>query len=144
MRPISGFSDCAARSLAHKRCARSAARRFTRIWATWIAESLAEGFRPRLLRVRLALAPETPSLLAVPAGGHGAPAARVILRAVVVGPATRLRSAKLEPPPALVFHRRVHRRDDAANRGHDAGRLGLQLWPAIRAEAHPQAARGSS
>jgi len=25
-----------------------AARRFTRIWATWIAESLAEGFRPRL------------------------------------------------------------------------------------------------
>src|SRR5579864_8537433 len=27
-------------------CARSAARRFTRIWATWIAESLTEGFRP--------------------------------------------------------------------------------------------------
>jgi hypothetical protein len=24
------------------------ARRFTRIWATWIAESLAEGFRPCL------------------------------------------------------------------------------------------------
>jgi len=35
-------------SLTHARCARSAARRFTRIWATWIAESLAEGFRPRL------------------------------------------------------------------------------------------------
>jgi hypothetical protein len=35
-------------SLTHARCARSAAHRFTRIWATWIAESLAEGFRPRL------------------------------------------------------------------------------------------------
>jgi ABC-2 type transport system ATP-binding protein len=39
-------------SLTHTRCARSAARRFTRIWATWIAESLAEGFRLRLLEQR--------------------------------------------------------------------------------------------
>src|SRR5258708_36200352 len=31
-------------SLAHARCARCAARRFTRIWATWIAESLVESF----------------------------------------------------------------------------------------------------
>src|SRR6202165_1038318 len=31
-------------SLTHARCARSAARRFTRIWATWIAESLVEVF----------------------------------------------------------------------------------------------------
>src|SRR4029077_10209405 len=31
-------------SLTHVRCARCAARRFTRIWATWIAESLVEVF----------------------------------------------------------------------------------------------------
>src|SRR6202140_3825152 len=31
-------------SLTHARCARCAARRFTRIWATWIAESLVEVF----------------------------------------------------------------------------------------------------
>jgi len=43
MRPISGFSDCAARSRIYQ-CARSAARRFTRIWATWIAEALVEVF----------------------------------------------------------------------------------------------------
>src|ERR1700694_3735410 len=43
MRPISGFSSCAARSSIDG-CARCAARRFTRIWTTWIAESLAEGF----------------------------------------------------------------------------------------------------
>ena len=36
-------------SLTHARCARSAARSFTRISATWIADSLAEGIRPRLL-----------------------------------------------------------------------------------------------
>jgi hypothetical protein len=47
MRPISGLSFCAARSRING-CARSAARRFTRIWATWIAESLAAGFRPYL------------------------------------------------------------------------------------------------
>src|SRR5260370_28396055 len=45
--PIFGLSFCAARSRING-CARSAARRFTRIWATWIAESLAEGFRPGL------------------------------------------------------------------------------------------------
>src|SRR2546425_458983 len=44
MRPIFGFSFCAARSRING-CARCAARRFTRISATWIAESLAEGFR---------------------------------------------------------------------------------------------------
>src|SRR2546428_899905 len=48
MRPIFGFSSCAARSRSSP-CDRSAARSFTRIWATWIAESLGEGFRPRLL-----------------------------------------------------------------------------------------------
>src|SRR6202521_746340 len=90
-------------SLTHTRCARSAARRFTRIWATWIAESPAEGFRPRLLRVRLALAPETPGFLAVPARGHRAPAAGVVLRSVVEGPSTRLRAAQLEPAPVLIF-----------------------------------------
>src|SRR5437899_8785294 len=47
MRPIFGFSSCAAPSRIHG-CARSAARRFTRISATWIAESLAEAFRPSL------------------------------------------------------------------------------------------------
>jgi hypothetical protein len=31
-------------SLTHARCACRAARRFTRIWATWIAESLVEVF----------------------------------------------------------------------------------------------------
>src|SRR5438128_4772599 len=41
MRPISGLSSCAARSRSVQ-CARSAARRFARIWATWMAESLAE------------------------------------------------------------------------------------------------------
>src|SRR5258706_216841 len=50
MRPISGFSDCAAR-LRIQQCARSAARRFTRIWTTWITEFLVEGFRPRLKRL---------------------------------------------------------------------------------------------
>jgi hypothetical protein len=35
-------------SLTHRWCARSAARRFTRISATWIAEYLAEGFRSSL------------------------------------------------------------------------------------------------
>jgi hypothetical protein len=43
MRPISGFNSCAARSRSHG-CARCAARSFTRIWATWIAESLVEVF----------------------------------------------------------------------------------------------------
>src|SRR5437868_14210770 len=47
MRPIFGFSSCAARSRILG-CARSAARRFTRISATWIAESLAEAIRPSL------------------------------------------------------------------------------------------------
>src|SRR6266705_4065540 len=38
---------------AYHKYARCTARRFTRIWTTWIAESLAESFRPRLLgRVR--------------------------------------------------------------------------------------------
>src|SRR6202022_3126795 len=36
-----GFSSCAARSRSYVQCARCAARRFTRIWATWIAGCLA-------------------------------------------------------------------------------------------------------
>src|SRR5256885_16790345 len=54
MRPTSGLSSCAAR---HPRattargprevCARCAARRFARIWTTWITESLAEDSPPR-------------------------------------------------------------------------------------------------
>src|SRR5580704_5991166 len=93
-------------------------------------------------RVRLALAPETPGFLAVPARGHRAPATGVVLRPIVEGPSTRLRAAHLEPPPVLTFHRRVHRRDDAAHRGHDPGCLGLELWLSVRSEAHPKAARG--
>src|SRR6266571_6117526 len=34
---------------AYHGCARSSARRFTRIWTTWIAESLADRLRPRLV-----------------------------------------------------------------------------------------------
>src|SRR5579859_2245125 len=52
------------------RFAHCAARRFTRIWATWIAESLAEDFRARHALVQL------------PAGGVGLAASRVAHRDV--------------------------------------------------------------
>src|ERR1700674_3104565 len=49
-RPCGPSPGSATALLAHAstRCARCAARRFTRIWTTWFAESLAEGFRPHL------------------------------------------------------------------------------------------------
>jgi hypothetical protein len=47
MRPISGFSDCAARLRMHDALAPLLVAS-PGFWATWIAESLAEGFRPRL------------------------------------------------------------------------------------------------
>src|SRR5207248_1314821 len=51
-------------SLTNQQCARSAARRFARIWATWLAESLAEGFR------RASAQPVSRLLLREVAAGH--------------------------------------------------------------------------
>src|ERR1700730_111030 len=60
--------------------------------------------------------PESPGLLAVAAGGHAAPAARVVLGAVVERVATGLRAAQLHARPAFIVHRRVQCGDDATHR----------------------------
>src|SRR5216683_3452713 len=63
MRPISGLSSCAARSRIN-RCARSAARRFTRIWTTWSPNlsTLAGGRMPELPEVETIVADLRPHL----------------------------------------------------------------------------------
>ena len=93
-----------------------------------------------LLRDALRVTPETPGLLTVPAGSHRAPPARVVLRAVVEGPAANLGAAQLQLRPMLVFHRRVQGGDDAPHRRDDTSDLGFQAGLSISAEAHSQPA----
>src|SRR5207302_4538100 len=63
---------------------------------------------------------EAARLFAVPAGGHVAPAARLVSGAVIEGPAAGTRAAQFQPLPLFGLHRRVHGGDQPADRSDGA------------------------
>src|SRR5689334_9062947 len=90
--------------------------------------------------LNLALLPEALGLRTVAARRHGAPATRVVARAIEVSPPARWRAAELEPAPVLVIHRRKRGGDNAAEGAGHAGGLWLEPRPAVRTETRSQLA----